>query len=161
MKINIRLIRRNDLDHLAQIYSEVYKVFDVGEHWTKESAHKLLKYWLTRQPDLAFLAEIDNNIVGAFVAGIKPWWDGNHLVDGEIFVHPDFQSKGVGSELTKKMFRIAIEKYQVTTWDSFTFTKYDFPLSWYKKLGFKEIDEWVIFSGNIKKALARLENIHN
>src|SRR5687768_3198077 len=99
MNITIRIMTQEDLAVLADIYSEVYRVFDVGENWDKDSAYQLLEYWLHKQPDLSFVAEADEKIVGAFIAGIKPWWDGNHLVDGELFVHPDFQAKRVGTEL--------------------------------------------------------------
>lgn len=156
--VKIRLMQNSDLDSLSETYVEVYRVFDVGERWTKESAHKLLKYWLYRQPDLAFVAEYEDKIVGAFVAGIKPWWDGNHLVDGEIFVHPEYQKHRVGSELSKAMFRTAIEKYDAIVWDTYTFKGVDHPLSWYKSLGFEEIQEWTMISGNLKKALKILEN---
>src|SRR3989344_2446360 len=99
--LKIRRIQRKDLTKLAEVYNFVYKKFNIGERWTKKSAYKLLEYWLKRQPDLCFLAEYNNIIVGGFVVGIKPWWDGNHLVDGEIFVHPHYQKKGIGSALLK------------------------------------------------------------
>jgi aminoglycoside 6'-N-acetyltransferase I len=106
-KINIRSIKKEDLKKLAEIYTEVYRLFDVGEKWTKESSFKLLEYWLNRQKDLCFLAEVENEIVGAFVAGVKPWWDGNHLVDGEIFIHPKFQKRGIGKFLSDFMYKFA------------------------------------------------------
>ncbi len=155
--IKIRQIEQRDLDKLSEIYSEAYRVFDVGERWTKDSAYKLLNYWLERQPDLSFVAEIDGKVVGAFVAGIKPWWDGNHLFDGEIIVDPKYQKHGVGSELSKTMFKAAIEKYNVSIWDAYTFKNSEHPLSWYKSLGFEEIKEWTMISGDIKKALDLLD----
>mgnify|MGYP001581110235 CR=1 FL=1 len=100
--------------------------------------------------------EVDGKIVGGFIAGIKPWWNGNHLVDGEIFVHPEFQKKGVGNALSKIMFKRAIEKYDAKVWDTYTF-RGKFPLKWYKKLGFEEINEWTMISGDIRKALGKLK----
>ena len=150
-------MQKSDLDALSKIYAEVYRVFDVGEKWTQESAYSLLNYWLNRQPDLCFLAECDNEIVGAFVAGIKPWWNGNHLVDGEIFVDPQYQKRGIGKELTKTMFKNAIEKYNVKMVDGITFKRFDYPLSWYKSLGIQEVEDLVVISGDIIKALEILE----
>ncbi|KKS14010.1 MAG: GCN5-related N-acetyltransferase [Candidatus Daviesbacteria bacterium GW2011_GWB1_41_5] len=149
----IRLCTEKALDVLADVYVKAYASVDVGEKWDQESAHKLLQYWLKRQPDLFFLAETDSKIVGGFVAGIKPWWDGNHLVDGEIFVDPGYQGKGVGSELSKVMFGTAMEKYGARIWDAFTFRKPDFPKGWYQKLGFKEVKEWMMISGDLENAL--------
>lgn len=156
-KLKIRNITKEDLNELAGIYSEVYHVFDVGEKWTRESAYNLLRYWLERQPDLALLAEYNGKIVGAFVTGIKPWWDGNHLSDGELFVHPKYQKKGIGKELSKEIYHLAIKKYNAIRFDGFTFKMKEFPLKWYKSQGFKEIKEWVMISADLKEALQSLE----
>lgn len=156
--LNIRKVENFDLEILSEIYKNTYDVFDVGERWTKESALELLKYWLKRQPDLAFLAETDNKIVGAFFAAVKPWWDGVHLVDGELFVDPDNQKQKVGTLLSKHMFEQAIKKYDAKVWDTYTFKNSEHPLSWYKKQGFDENKDWVMISGDLKEAIRRLEN---
>lgn len=155
LNLMIRAINKKDLEILSEIYSRVYEVYDVGESWTKKSALKLLQYGLNRQPDLAFLAEVDGKIVGGLVAGVKPWWDGNHLVDGEIFVHPDYQKRGIGTELSKHLYKFAINKYDVVRFDTYTFKK-GFALEWYKKNGFEEIKEWVMISGVPKELLSYL-----
>lgn len=155
--VKIRLAYEKDLELLAQVYVDVYEAFDVGERWDKESALKLMRYWFARKPDLFFVAEKDDRLVGAFVADIEPWWDGNHLLDGEIFVHPDFQKKGVGTELTKTMFETALEKYDAKVWCFYTFRNPEFPKKWYEKMGFEEIKEWMMISGDLKKAFNSLK----
>ena len=157
-KLKIRKIERKDLDKLSEIYAETYCVLDVNENWTKKSAYKLLMYWLKCRHNLCFLAEYNGKIVGGIVAGIKPWWDGNHLFDGEIFVHPDYQKKGIGTELSKFLYNLAIKRYKAIKFDAFTFKKSDFPLKWYKKQGFREVGEWAIISGDLKKILKKLKN---
>ena len=149
-------MQKTDVPRLAEIYVEVYTNFDVGERWTVTTAKDLLNYWLKRQPDLTFVAEINNELVGVFVAGVKPWWDGNHLVDGEIFVHPKFQKTGIGTELSKVMYHTALDKYKVVSFDTYTFSKTEFPLRWYKKQGFKEIKEWVMITADLRKVLQNL-----
>ncbi len=42
--LNIRPIKEVDLDILAEVYALVYKVFNFGENWTKESAKEMLNY---------------------------------------------------------------------------------------------------------------------
>lgn len=157
MATTIRPMQKSDLQRLAEIYVKVYKKFDVGERWNIESAKRLLSYWLRRQPDLALVAEYDGKVVGAFLAGVKPWWDGNHLVDGEVFVHPDFQRKGVGKELSRAMYRLALKKYKVKSFDTTTFKKKEFPLSWYRSQGFEVNKDWVLISGDVKAVLSRLK----
>ncbi len=155
--LKIRQITEKDLDKLAEIYTEVYRVFDVGEKWTTNKAKILFEYWLKTQPDLCYCAELGGKLIGAFVVGIKPWWDGNQLVDGEIFVHPDYHKKGIGTELSKTVFRVALQKYQVVSWVATTFKNKEFPLSWYQRLGFKEDGNWILITGDVKKALEILE----
>jgi len=154
-------MRKSDLSELAKIYVEVYQNFDVGEKWNKKTAYDLIAFWFKLQPDFCFVAEYENKIVGAFVAIVKPWCDGKHLIIEEIFVNPRYQKHGVGSALTKKMFEKAIKKYNVKFVEGITFTKLKHPLSWYKSLGFREVKEWVNINGNILKALKILQNEKN
>ena len=156
--MKIRSMKKSDLNVLSKIYVEVYRVFDVGEKWTQKSAYNLLNFWFNRQPDLCFVAEYKNKIVGAFVTYIKPWSDGNHLIAEEIFVDPLYQKHGIGTELTKKIFQKAIIDYNAKIVEGITFSKFKHPLSWYKSLGFKEVKEWVVISGDIKKALKILQD---
>lgn len=144
------------MERLAEIYTEVYTVFDVGEKWDKKSAYKLLEHLFKYQPDLAFVAEYDGQIVGGFLTLVKPWWDGNHLVEGEIFVHPDYQRKGIGTKLTKVMFETAKEK-GIVTCDGVTFKGFKHPLRWYRRIGFEEIKVWALITCDIEKVLEKLE----
>jgi len=153
-------MQKADLQRLAEIYVDVYTAFDVGERWTTATAKQLLSYWLDKQPDLAFVAAYENKIVGAFLSGIKPWWDGNHLFDGELFVHPDYQKKGIGTELSKALYQKAVETYNVTHFDAHTFRKTEFPLKWYKAQGFMVNEDWVMISGDVKKVMGKLRKHH-
>jgi len=156
--INIRQIKKSDLDKLAKIYSIVYKRFDIGEKWTPKTAKKLLYYWFKKQPDLFFLAEYNSKIVGGFVAGVKPWWDGNHLSDGEIFVRPNYQKKGIATKLSIALYKKALKKYKIVCFDGFTFKKTKFPLSWYLSQGFIQNKDWTMISGDINSILLNLKN---
>ena len=157
MKITIRQMRKEDLQKLAEIYVLVYQKFDIGEKWTVETSKKMLSHWFDKQPDLAFVAESDGQVVGAFVAGIKPWWDGNHISDGEIFVHPDHQKNGIGKKLSIALYEKALEKYDVISFDAFTFKKTKFPLQWYLSQGFKLNEDWTMIYGNVNSILTNLK----
>lgn len=163
MTITIRQIQKKDLKKLAEIYTVVYQKFDeknkcFKERWTIESSKKLLKHFFDRQQDLGFVAECNKKIVGAFIVEIMPWWDGNHLKNGEIFIHPDYQKQGIGTKLLEKVYKKAIKKYNVISFDTFTFRKEEFPLNWYKSHGFKVSDEFVMISGNVRIMLNKLKN---
>jgi GNAT superfamily N-acetyltransferase len=149
-------MRDEDLHELAVIYVNAFADPELNEKWTEPAAHALLSDWLKRQPDLSFVAESDNKLVGAFVVGIKPWWDGNHLVDGELFVALEHQGHGVARQLIHQVVLTAVEKYSVVVWESYTFRGQEFPLNWYKRLGFREIEEWVMIRADVAELLANI-----
>lgn len=151
--INIRQATKKDLQILSEVYTVAYNSLGIGENWTVGSAHKLIKYLYEDQPDLFFVAQDGGAIVGGIVATVRPWWDGNHLIEGEIFVHPKHQKKGIGVKLIEKLFTVAKERYSVVSWDTYTHKVYKDPLVWYKSLGFEEIKHWTMITGDIDKVL--------
>ncbi|MBS3165839.1 GNAT family N-acetyltransferase [Candidatus Woesearchaeota archaeon] len=157
MSLLIRLMQKKDLLPLAKIYVRVYDNFNVGEKWNENAAQQFLFYCFQRQPDLSLVAVADKRVVGAFFADVKPWCDGNHLVDGELFVDPEYQRQGIGTALQIVMYKKAIKKYNAKVAEGITFRDKPFPLSWYKHLGFKEVKNRVIIQGNLSKALNLLK----
>ena len=95
----IRNVKETDIKILAPIYKELYDNADIGEYWTIESAEKLLNYWYVKQKDLFLVAEENNEVVGAIMSGIKPWFDGNRLIDSEVFVSSKYQGKHIAKDL--------------------------------------------------------------
>ncbi len=157
--LEIRPTDEKDLSTLSGIYVEAYNPLNIGEEWTDQTALRMLKHFYEVQPDLFFTAEEDGEIIGCIVALIKPFWDGYHLTDGELFLSPQHQKKGVGKKLIQHMFIAALEKYQAVSWDTFTHNIHEHPLKWYKSLGFEEIHEWTMISGNIKDVLEKIEEV--
>ena len=104
----IRLVKLEDIKSLATIYKDLYDDADIGEFWTIQSAEKLLNYWYDKQQDLFFVAEEDGKAVGAVMSGVKPWFDGNRLIDTEIFVDKDYQERHLAKELYKKHLLLII-----------------------------------------------------
>jgi len=155
--ISIRLAKNADLKQIAKIFIASYKHIEDDEKWDLENAHKLINHFYNAQKDLFFIAEENGQIVGGIVALIKPWWDGNHLTDGEFIVHPTHQKKGIGAKLINHLFLHAQKKYNAVSWDTFTFNENKHPLTWYKKIGFKEIEKWIMISGNVKEVLKKVK----
>lgn len=81
-----------DTGQLAELYAVTFNQNGVQEHWTKQTASRLLVHCLSKQPDLCFMALVNDQLVGGFLACIKLWCDGNYLVDGKIFVNKTYQN---------------------------------------------------------------------
>jgi len=158
--IHIRIAKKEDLFDLAIVYQNAYNnIPELKEKWTDESALDLVKYFYNIQADLFFVAESEGRVVGGIASVVKPWWDGNHLTDAEIFVMPNFQKQGIGTRLMKQMLIAALNKYNVVLWEAYTHTFYQHPLDWYKRLGCEEMSHFVMISGNIKKMLKNIDKL--
>ena len=154
----IRNVKKTDIKVLAPIYKELYDNADIGEYWTIESAEKLLNYWYDKQQDLFLVAEEDNEVVGAIMSGIKPWFDGNRLIDSEIFVSQKYQGKHIAKDLFVSHLKKAKELYDVKTMEFHTYgDEEEFPQCWYNRIGFKKDNELIIMSGNVDDVLVKLE----
>lgn len=96
-------------------------------------------------------------LVGGFVVAIKPWWDGNHLIDGELFVDPDYQRREIAKELFRKVLQAAKAEYAPVFWETWTFRNQEFPLTWYKRIGFDEIEEWIMLRAPVERVLSECQ----
>lgn len=157
-KITItNLKRETDLEIIAEEYTNYYNNSVLEEKWTYQTAIELFRYFYRVAPDLFFVAYVVDIPVGVIMFSLKPWWDGMHLEDGEVFVCKEYQQLGIAKRLFKKLFEYAIEKYDVTTVEAHTYEDENgFPYCWYKRLGFETVDDWKIISGDIKKIVNKL-----
>jgi L-amino acid N-acyltransferase YncA len=158
-EIQIRAVVPGDLGPLAHVYREMYNgLTTLDEHWTKATARTFIAHFYQRQPDLFFLAEAEGQVVGGAVAAIQPWWDGNHLVEGEVFVKPALVPAGIESKLLKALITRARSKYHVVAWDTITPAVDGHPLGSYQDLGFTEVPHWKAVSADAHALISRLED---
>lgn len=141
---------------MAAIYVAAFKEVDASEQWSPEAAADLVLFFLRTQPDLAFVAESQKQVIGCICGLAKPWWDGHHLVQSEIFIAPTTQRKGVGAALLRHFLAEAKKRYNVTQMESITFKNLDFPSSWYVKLGFQDKNDWKVVIGEVDILTKRL-----
>ncbi len=152
--INYKEVNKKDLSILANIYSSVYSDIKLGENWTYETALSYMEYFYNNQPDL-FICAYDEDIpIGAIMSTLKPYWDGMHLSETELFVSEDYRAQGIGKKLLENHFELAIAKYYASYIDAITYTNMpDSPLDWYKKIGLEPISNLVVLQGNLENCL--------
>ena len=133
------LKKDEDINTIAEFYADYYSNSVLQEKWTKESAVKLFRYFYNQNKDLFFIAYDGDKPVGIITSVLKPWWDGNHLEEGEVFVIGEYRKKGIAKLLFKALFECAVSKYNATTLEAHTYEDENgFPYCWYKKLGFEK-----------------------
>jgi N-acetylglutamate synthase-like GNAT family acetyltransferase len=156
--MEIRLAKGKDLKNIAELYFKIFNEVAPDENWSQKQSLNLFRYWIKKQPDMFFVAEENNNIIGGMVANIKPWSDGNRVQDGEIFVAQESQKKSVGTKLFITLLEKAIDKYDVKTFEGITFAGDNFPTSWYKKIGLNQNKDLQLLEGGCKEILKRLKS---
>ncbi len=135
-QLQFSIIKQSQLAEVGHVYAECFNLADIGEYWSDKAATDFLTHLWEIQPDLFFVALLDNKIVGAIAGSIKPWCDGPHIHEVELFVHPTHQRKGIASHLTKLLVETAIKKYGIVEFEGIADGNlHDFPLSWYKRIG--------------------------
>lgn len=157
MDFKIRNVQIKDIEELATIYKNLYDNIDIGEHWTEDAAKRLLKHYYNKQKELFFVAEIEGKSVGAVMSMVKPWFDGNRLIDTEIFVSKTFQHMHIARELYKKHFEEAIRLHSCNVIEFHTYGNEDeYPQKWYKRIGFSKDEELIIMNGKIEEILNKI-----
>lgn len=157
-KIHIRKAKIDNINQVAQIYCQSFDSNYVNENWNLKSAKKLISFYFCIKSSILLVAEINKKVVGGFAGLIKPWFDGNHLVDTELFVAKEHRKLGIGKLLLKEAITTAIDKYKISKVEGATFSQKVFPMSWYKKIGFKKIDDLMLIEGNAKDILKKLSD---
>ena len=151
------LKRIEDLEILAECYATYYQNSVLEEKWSKETVVRLFHYFYDQTPDLFFVADDEDKPVGVIMTLLKPWWDGMHLEDTELFVCLEYRRQGIAKMLFKKLFEYASSQYNVTVLEAHTYEDENgFPYCWYKRIGFETIDDWKIISGDIETIMNQL-----
>lgn len=154
MNFDIRDIQKEDIDLLAIIFADAYRPDKTGEHWTVETARDVVEYWYNRSPaDMKILAQThDNKILGAFMADVKPWWDGSRMIDGEFFVSTNAQGHGIGRSLLIELSKRAVKNHGAKCFETITFEPdTEHPLRWYLSLGFEKVENLVVINGDLEE----------
>lgn len=155
--IEISLAQEKDLNVAGEIYCHAFNTPQNNEHWIPISASEFLLYCYRRQPDLFYIAREHSNILGGVYGDIKPWWDGNHLANTELFVAPSHQKQKIGSKLLITIIENALAKYHIAVIEGITFRYPGSPFQWHKRLGFEIMREMVPVVGNPNIVLAKLQ----
>ncbi len=157
--LTIRGISPGDIPDLAQIYCESYKANGADEQWDPESASRLLTKLYRSNPGLSVVAVVNEGVVGAAFGDIRPWESGKVILEGkELFVHPDWQKLGIGTELLKERLHRAEVWGGANEVEFITFTAPEGPQGFHENSGLYPVPELQIMAGDVETYRASLNN---
>lgn len=158
--IEIQPAKKEDLIYCAKILREIYNNNVLGEGWTVESSNAICEFFFKLQPDLFLVAKNDRGgIVGFTFSFIKPWAKGNVLMAEELAVKEEYRKQKVASKLLKQLVETAQMKYNITCVNGTTYNgENEMPYSWYKRIGFKKVDDLFLIESNPNDIINKLSN---
>ena len=113
-----------------------------------------MQYFYHYQPDLFICAYDDGIPIAAVMSTLKPYFDGMHLSNTEIFVSEDYNALNIGKKLLETHFELANSKYNARHIDTITYKNIlDTPLDLCKKVGLKPNHDLVVLNGNLENCL--------
>ncbi len=97
----IRKMIAADIDSCAEILCSVYNNEMWQCRWSLEIAKEYLYDYFNTKKFVGFVLEIDHKLCGAMFCHEKIWWNNSELFVDEMFIQPNLQRSGYGSELIK------------------------------------------------------------
>ncbi len=105
-----RNAKKNDLDQIAKLF-DAYRVFYRKES-DIESAKRFLSERLEQKDSEIFVAETPDNLIAGFVQ-LYPLFSSTRMKKlwllNDLFVNPDFRSKGISIDLIEKAKQLVRE----------------------------------------------------
>ena len=140
----IKKFELSDLTACAEIMMSVYNNELWQCHWSLETAENYLRDYVEGKKFIGYTLWLDNTIKGAILCHEKIWWNNNEVFIDEMFVVPELQRQGYGTDLLNSV-ECYIKEHNLA---GFTLTTNRFaPAShFYRKNGFFDA-EHVLFMG--------------
>ena len=133
--MKIRKATKKDLKQILKAYQKEYSRKPYLERWGSKFLARKLKMHL--KWDEIFLATINNKIVGFVIFDFYEWHDGWRIYIEDIAVSKEFQGKGAGKALLRKVEEEAKRKrVAVIVLDVKTKSE---AYKLYKKIGYKKV----------------------
>ena len=138
---------QDDFQKCCELYIKVFNNPPWNDMWTNETAHIYLQELTDHKRFLGYTLWDGNLFIGAVFCHMKNHYRGDEIFIDEMYISPDYQRKGYGTELMK-----AVEKYakdnsfiSITLLTGKGRPAFDF----YEKLGFKHLEYLAFMYKNV------------
>ncbi len=126
------------LGKCASILVEAYNTEPWNDEWTEEKALEKLECFYDSPKFIGFLAYEGDEIKGACIGNIEPYYTGDYYYLKEMFVSPSAQKKGIGKKMMDAL-KQHLEHLGIRQIVLFTSKDY-FPFNFYEKEQFKTME---------------------
>lgn len=109
--------------------------------WTYDNAYEYLHSPFLLNPEFCLQILQDGILAAGIFCKLAPYQDGKMLVIEALHVRKEFRNKKIGRILMKEIIKKTLE-LQVNKIGLLAPNSEEFPISWYKQIGFKETG-WV------------------
>ncbi len=141
--LNIRNVRKDELEKLVPLYLEAYRGLEEYAEHGHDDTLEYLQWLYATCPEGFFVAEMDGEIVG-FLA-CNPRWRGPNdhptCEIHEIVVSPRHRQRGIGRRLMDHALALG-EKRGCPTATLWVGVGNERARRWYEKLGFEVVGSW-------------------
>lgn len=135
--MQIRLMKKNDIETVAKLFVESHEKEDKLRRWEEKYAINYVRMIYRLCKDLCFVAYEGSKILGVSLCVITPEYD-RYIVDSKVLlVHPKYRKQKIGTHLLRKTCLKAMRKYDIDVVETSIYTLTNFPISWYESIGFR------------------------
>jgi ribosomal-protein-alanine N-acetyltransferase len=140
--MKIEIFEKKNTEEMVKLYMKVYGA-------ERERAEKVIHYSLSESPEFCFEAlSEEGECAGAVFVHIDPTWEGKALYIETIQVKPEYQKKGIGSRLLKRVIEQAKKEEATSVFFSMDNNNRK-QREWYESFGFKPT-KWICYSAEIQ-----------
>lgn len=133
-KLNIEVVRYEER-HLGKIAKSFVESFS---EWKLSEVKKYLQQTYLICPECCYIALDDNgSVAGGIFCKISPYNNHKMIVIESLQIIEKYRNSGVGKKLIEKVSKIA-KKKRIKTIGMLVNKNTEFPISWFKKMGFQE-----------------------
>lgn len=112
-----------------------------------------MQYFYSHQYDLFICAYNDDIAIGAVMSTLKPYYDGMHLIQTEVFVSSDYEEQNIKEKLLEMHLKLASTKYHVSHICTIIDNN---SLDWFNKIGLEPNSNLSVLQGSLENCLQKI-----